>query len=145
MLCLILRKKKILNVNKNVDTNSLLPSASVGLLTKKQVITKEQIEVSAVTLDSFCKENHIIQIDILKMDIQGGELAALIGAEKLLSDKKIKLIYTESFFREQYLNQPLFYEIAKYLKTLDYHLQDIYNPFYGKGSIVWCDAIFLPD
>ena len=136
---------KIMYVNQNVDTNSLLPSVKMGLQSDNQVITKEEIEVQTITIDAFCEKQRITQIDILKMDIQGGELSALMGANKLLSGKKIKLIYTESFFKEQYLDQPLFYDIAKYLKNFDYHLQDIYNPYYGNGAIAWCDAMFLPE
>ena len=37
--------------------------------------------------------------DILKMDIQGAELLALSGAIKLLEEKKIGFIYTETYFR----------------------------------------------
>ena len=135
---------KTLYVNNNVDTNSLLQSIRSGLSSDKQVITRGEIKVTTVTIDSFCKEEHIIEIDILKMDIQGGELAALMGAKELLTSKKIKLIYTESFFKEQYRDQPLFYDIANYLRSFDYYLLDIYEPHYGNGAIAWCDAIFLP-
>jgi len=38
----------------------------------------------------------------------------------------------------------LFYDIATYLDSNGYSLQDIYSPFYGNGSLAWCDAIFLP-
>ena len=37
----------------------------------------------------------LADIDILKMDIQGGEFSALRGAENLLKEKRIKLIYLE--------------------------------------------------
>jgi hypothetical protein len=131
-------------VNTNVDTNSLLESIKMGLSSDKQVENKNQIEVDVWTIDDFCRDNNIEKIDILKLDIQGGELAALIGAEKLLKEKNIRLIYTEAFFRQQYADQPLLYDIAKYLERFGYHLQDIYSPIYGKGSITWCDAIFLP-
>jgi hypothetical protein len=79
------------------------------------------------------------------MDIQGAELLALKGAIKLLEEKKIGLIYTETYFRRQYNNQPLFHEISKFLADYGYYIQDIYSPIYGKGSIAWCDAIFLPE
>lgn len=131
-------------VNKNVDTNSLLQSQNIGLSSDAQVQNEGRIDVNLVTIDAFCAEHRIGSIDILKLDIQGGELAALKGAERLLREKKIKLIYSETYFRPQYVNQPLFYDIANYLRQFGYHLQDIYNPIYGKGSIAWCDVIFLP-
>jgi FkbM family methyltransferase len=136
--------KKSFFVNHNVDTNSLLEPKKIGLSSDKEVENENQIEVDVWTIDNFCDNNGIKKIDILKMDIQGGELAALKGAEKMLNKKNIKLIYTEAYFKQQYVDQPLLYDIAKYLEQFGYHLQDIYSPIYGKGSIAWCDVIFLP-
>lgn len=131
-------------VNKNPDTNSLLASTKMGLSSDELVAQIKEIEVNVNRIDDFCKEHGITQIDILKLDIQGGELAALKGAESMLSSKKIKLIYAETYFRQQYKEQPLFHDISKYLETVGYAIQDFYNPIYGKGSIAWCDVIFLP-
>jgi FkbM family methyltransferase len=136
--------KKTFFVNYNADTNSLLEPQKTGLSSDKQVENKNEIEVEVWTIDDFCYKNGIKKIDILKLDIQGGELAALKGAEKMLKEKSVKLIYTEAYFVQQYVDQPLLYDIANYLKQFDYHIQDIYSPIYGKGSLAWCDAIFLP-
>ena len=88
-------------------------------------------------------ENSIKSIDILKMDIQGGELAALKGAQQLLENRGIACIYTEAYFIEQYEAQPLFHDISKFLYSYDFTLQDIYTPIYGKGNMAWGDAIFV--
>ncbi len=131
-------------VNKNVDTNSLLKSAEIGLSSDSSVANESVIEVPCIKLDDFCFENNVAGIDILKMDIQGGEFGALRGAENLLKGKKIKLIYLETYYREQYVDQPLFHDISKLLHGYGYYLQDIYQPIYGKGSMAWSDVIFLP-
>jgi FkbM family methyltransferase len=131
-------------VNKNVDTNSLFKSAKIGLSSDSSVANESVIEVPCIKLDDFCVENNIAGIDILKMDIQGGEFNALRGAGNLLKGKKIKLIYCETYFREQYVDQPLFHDISKLLHGYGYYLQDIYHPIYGKGSLAWSDVIFLP-
>ncbi len=136
--------KSIFFVNHNVDTNSLLEPQKTGLSSDKQVVNKDRIEVDVISIDEFCEINLINNIDILKLDIQGGELAALHGAKKMLKAKNIKLIYTEAYFRKQYVDQPLFHDISTYLEQYGYFVQDIYNPIYGKGSIAWCDAVFLP-
>lgn len=138
-------EKRTFYINENVDTNSLLESQHTGMRSDAQVKNRSIIEVEAISLDEFCKDNKISKIDILKMDIQGGELDALRGAEQLLKDKKIRLIYTEIYFVAQYINQPLFQDIMLFLYQKGYQLQDIYNPIYGNGSIAWCDAIFLPN
>lgn len=130
--------------NHNPDTNSLLKSQKTGLNSDTQVANVGNIMVQATSIDLFCQKYEIKQIDILKIDIQGGELMALKGASEMLKNKAIKLIYTESYFKKQYVNQPLFHDISLYLEQFDYFLQDIYNPIYGDGSIVWCDAIFRP-
>jgi len=52
-------------------------------------------EIELTTLDSFCNEHTISIIDILKMDIEGHELAALMGASEKLKDSKINFIQFE--------------------------------------------------
>lgn len=131
-------------VNEGVDTNSLLESKQTGMRSDDLVKNREKIIVQTTSIDEFCKENNIDHIDILKMDIQGGELDALKGATTLLADKKISLIYAETNFIAQYVDQPLFQDLLGFLDKCGYQLQDIYNPYYGKGSLAWCDAIFLP-
>lgn len=136
--------KRIFFVNESVDTNSLLESQATGMRSDEQVKNKTRIEVETISLDEFCRLKSVKSIDILKMDIQGGELDALKGAASLLQEKKIGLIYTETNFIPQYVNQPLFQDLLIFLEKKGYQLQDIYNPYYGKGSLAWCDAIFLP-
>lgn len=135
--------KSIFYSNANEDTNSLLPSDVIGANSDRQVKNISSLYVDTVTLDAFCQNHHVSQIDILKMDIQGSELSALKGAQSLLINKKIKLIYTEAYFRKQYVGQPLFHDISTFLEPYGYYIQDIYNPIYGKGNLLWCDAIFV--
>ncbi len=130
-------------VNNNVDTNSLLKPRKTGLSSDAQVENNRLIRVPSTTLDKFASENSIKSIDILKMDIQGGELAALKGAQQLLENRGISCIYTEAYFIEQYEAQPLFHDISKFLYAYDFTLQDIYTPIYGKGNMAWSDAIFV--
>jgi FkbM family methyltransferase len=129
-------------VNKNVDTNSLLRPQETGLSSDNQVKNISTIKVDTISLDTFCNQNGIDRIDILKMDIQGGELNVLKGALRLLENRKVGIIYSEVFFVEQYENTPLFHDISKFLHGFGYTLQDIYNPMYGQGNIAWADVIF---
>ncbi len=54
---------------------------------------KEQIKL--ITLDYYCQSHGIDRIDFLKMDIEGNEYKALLGASGLLKEKKIGAIQIE--------------------------------------------------
>jgi FkbM family methyltransferase len=51
--------------------------------------------VRAVSLDEFCDERAIDHIDLLKLDIQGHEHAALAGAQRLIMAGRVGTIFTE--------------------------------------------------
>ena len=46
---------------------------------------RRAIDVSAITLDTYVRDNQIDEVHIIKMDIEGAELFALEGAKTLLS------------------------------------------------------------
>jgi FkbM family methyltransferase len=136
--------KVCLNINTHDGTHSIL---SIGKLQywAGLVTTKKSEDVSSTTLDNYCDLNNIAHIDILKMDIQGAELEALKGANKLLSKNKIKMIVAEVEFRELYKNQPLYEDVAIYLRAYGYSLFGLYDFQYISGTLSWADAIFLLD
>ena len=131
--------------NKIETTNSLLPSSGTDSKNDFFRDTVNTIEVPTMTLDEYCKANSIQRINILKMDTQGGELKALHGASKLISEKKIDLIYCEVSFMEMYEGSPLFQDIAAHLKENGYQLHNLYDlNLNERGELAWGDAIFLP-
>lgn len=131
-------------VNESPDTNSLLKPSSIGASSDKLCANKSVIQVETSTVDFYCQNSGISRIDILKLDVQGSELAVLRGAKELLEKKSIKLIFTECYFKEQYEQQPLIYDIAKYLKQFGYFLENIYDTYYNEDHLLWGDAIFVP-
>jgi FkbM family methyltransferase len=54
---------------------------------------KEEIELS--TIDSYCEKNGVERIHFLKLDIEGHELKALKGAERMINAGKIEYIQIE--------------------------------------------------
>lgn len=52
-------------------------------------------EIPMVTLDGFCEALQIERIDFLKIDTEGYELNVLRGAERLLKERRIKMIQFE--------------------------------------------------
>ena len=97
---------------------------------------QKRVTVKATRLDSFIAQQGITGIDVLWMDIQGGELMALEGLGGKLSD--VKLIHTEVEFLEIYKGQPLFDKLYKFLKTAGFILGGF--TAFGEYS---ADAVFI--
>lgn len=83
-------------LNSNSRTNSLLAVGTKPLGTYREdtgLKTVDRIKVPCRTLDSFCSENSIRYFDLLKIDVQGGELEVLKGSKMSLSNKNVGMIY----------------------------------------------------
>lgn len=94
---------------------------------------------------------------MLKIDIQGGELMAMRHAETMLQD--VLVIQTEVEFLPMYVDQPLFSDIDQFLRARGFVLHRFYpaisrviapmlldNDIYaGLSQLVWADAIFVRD
>jgi FkbM family methyltransferase len=132
-------------VNAIDATNSLLPVATEGRrYLPKRGATKATIQVEVTSIDEFIKEYRVGKIDILKMDIQGGEFMALNGAAKTLKEQQIPVIYTEIDYIPHYENQLLFSELWNFLNQFGYSLFDIYNIVKApNGQILRGDALFV--
>ena len=61
----------------------------------KKIEDFSEINVQTQTLDDFCLNAKINNIDVLKIDTEGNELNVLNGAKRLLSENRINIIYTE--------------------------------------------------
>lgn len=101
-----------------------------------ETYVQRQILVEATTLESVMIRNNIDRIDLLWMDIQGGELMALQG----LGDRihNVNVIHTEVEFFQIYERQPVFADIKKYLNKTGF----LFVAFttYGQYS---ADAVFV--
>lgn len=51
--------------------------------------------IQLTTLDDYCAQEQVADIDFLKLDVEGHELAALQGGQKMLHDGRIHLIQFE--------------------------------------------------
>lgn len=54
-----------------------------------------EVEFEMTTIDAFCKEYGIDQIDFLKIDTEGNELNVLTGAQKMLASRRIQTMQFE--------------------------------------------------
>lgn len=81
-------------------------------------------EVSAATVDDYCEDKKIGQIDLLKIDVEGAELQVMKGARRMLESKRVKCL-TFEFGQATFDmgNTPA--EIEIYLKNVGYKIRNI--------------------
>lgn len=118
--------KMMFNINENTGTSSFLePNAYHGThLAKKKGSVRE---IDTISLDAFVENEGIEVLDILKLDIEGFELEALKGAERLLKEQRVRAILLEVNLIESYVGQPLFHQIATHLIERNYHAFNTYG------------------
>ena len=89
------------------------------------------------------KEKGIGNIDILKLDLQGGEFDALEGAIQLFSSSNIKIVICEIMFNKCYNNKGKWTDIVNFLENYNLQLFNIYQTFHHYGKIIQADLIFI--
>ena len=134
-------------VNDEHFTNSLLPlhpAAADWMAAAPAEVPGTTLDVPAVTLDQFCAAAGLSEIDVLKMDIQGGEAMALAGAARLLGQRAVRVVYLEVLFAPLYEGQACFCDVTRILKQHGYRLFGLYNLVHGERGLGWGDALFRP-
>jgi FkbM family methyltransferase len=128
------------------DASSLLKPKKTNSAFDKYLIVESQVEVDVTSLDAEFLQNNSSEIGILKIDAQGAENRILRGAEGLLSQKRIKVIYCEVSFLQLYHGSELYHSIASYLASQGYRLHSLYNLVHNQeGRLAWGDALFVID
>jgi FkbM family methyltransferase len=127
-----------------VGNNSLRIKANSSLsLSKEQTV--ELFTLSK--LDSFIENAQLNfkQINILKIDTEGFEIAVLQGAEATLRAGKIRYIFSETTLRDQDKTHSNFSELKKFLETYNFHPVGFYDivPYWGGGNAIdYCNVLF---
>ena len=134
-------------LNKDSATNSLFPNSSslseyADSRDGVKPIGAERIEVRR--LDTFCDQNDISKINVLKLDCQGYEMEILRGSGCYLSPRHIDVIYTEVLFVHLYEGQAGFIEVFKMLNDSGFKFVGLYGANRNeRGFLKWCDAMFM--
>ncbi len=106
-----------------------------------RVRTLEKVET--IRIDEWAKRNGDTAIQLMKFDIQGGELKVLQGATRVLQSSTL-LVYTEIWFNGAYEGGAIYSEIDSFFREHGFVLYDIFKPKYNaNGLIMWGNAIFL--
>ena len=98
------------------------------------------------TLDSFCAEQNINSIDLLKTDTEGFDLEVLKGAEAMLRARQIQFILAEVTFHPKNSCHTSFFHLAEYLYGFEYSFFDIYDDdgvaSFSRPPLPSCNALF---
>ena len=135
------------NENAFHQTNSILPAnpRSKEYLGPAVIDCQRKIEVEMTTLDAFCRQESVAEIDLLKMDVQGFELFVLKGAREFLSARKIGCIVLEVSFISLYENQATLQDLTTLLANHQYDLMGFYDFAHSaQNRLMWCEMMFAP-
>jgi FkbM family methyltransferase len=73
-------------------SNSMVEDSQYAIRTKHSAT---RATVDCETLDGFCQAHGVAQIDVLKVDAEGHDLAVLQGTERLLAGGRVKFVFLE--------------------------------------------------
>ena len=130
------------NIKKNTDWIKI---RSKQFKTNQDDFIKKIVKVKCDTLDNYCHNNKIEQIDLLKIDTQGFEDKVLSGASNLIQNKKIKFIELEIMLDEVYEKTMSFHDIETKLQN-KYRLYGIdYQGFknLSEGYMFAVDVLYV--
>lgn len=135
----------VFNINASRPTNSLLPAAEAlqadlqGFCT-----TVEQLEVAVTSIDDYCAGLGLERVDIIKLDLQGYDYQALLGAKSTIRGARVVLV--EVMFTEIYQGCHLFPDILRLMSEYGFKLHTLCGIHYGShDELLWADAIFVKD
>lgn len=136
------QKSLTISLNDNSEKNSLIQDLNN---VDKEKRTSELIEIQ--TLDSFCAEKKIEQIDLLKTDTEGFDFEVLKGSENLLNQKKIMFILSEVGFIKSDIRHTFFPSVYEYLYTKGFRFYALYDlsywfPYRYEG-LIYANALFI--
>jgi FkbM family methyltransferase len=101
------------SIDKNIGASSLLFHRD-----NKTSFFQRKIQVEAIRLDTFMKDENILKIDLLCLDLQGAEHFAIEGLGKRIKD--VHYIISEVSFSSFYHGDQSFKKIIDILKQKDF-------------------------
>ena len=129
--------KKTFYITNREDSSSFLKPNSK--ICKDYEIVREQT-FNIKTLDSVMKNYNLKKKVLLKLDVQGYELAVLKGSLNTL--KKVDYIILEISFKKIYKNQVSKNNLINFLKKNNFYTKDITNITKLKNDLFQADYLF---
>lgn len=103
---------------------------------------RNRMEVQIDTLDNIC-QRHRLTPDLVKLDLQGGELDALKGARQILQNTEV--IISEFGCLQAYIDRTTPFDLMRVMYDHDYCLYDIIDLIYRPydNALTGGDFIFV--
>ena len=114
-----------IHVSARTDSSSLLPITELQEKIFPGTAESHSEIVKVAPLTKFLSASQITRPALLKIDVQGFELAVLEGCEPLLP--LLDYIYVECSFVELYGGQALANDVTRYLMDKGFRLAGVYN------------------
>src|SRR6266853_3671287 len=106
-----------------------------GHLTDHPDVTfPREIAVQTTTLDAWANASHVSHVDLLWLDMQGHELAAIKAAPGIL--QTVRAICTEVYLKESYTGVLLYAEAREYLQYRRFRVQREELPWPDAGNVL---------
>jgi FkbM family methyltransferase len=111
--------KAVLDINKNTklclveSTCHFIVSPEIEHSVIQDQLDEKTVTIKTISIDEFVKEENLKRVDFVKMDIEGSEEKALLGAKETLEKFKPKLAITI------YHNFNDFYKLPLLIKRLN--------------------------
>jgi FkbM family methyltransferase len=104
------------------------------------------VSVAGLRLDDLAADEGVDHVDVLKLDVEGAELLALAGAERLLATQSVDALEIEVRVLADYEGQPLLADVVAHLADRGYRLFGIHDLAEApSGQLLWANAVFLSD
>lgn len=133
-------EEKALTVWDDMAGSSFLPPENDDLK-----ISGKQRVINMISIDSIIEDKLFDVPEIVKLDVQGYELEALKGAEKIFGKTEVFILEVSLFAFSDVPGIPLFADVIKFMNDRDYVVYDF--PGFSRrpldGALAQCDVCFV--
>ena len=124
-------------------TSRYRPNDRSQALFGRRVAVEREVRVPMTTLDSWAARERPGDVQLLKLDIQSGELAALRGASGLLRTQ-VLAVYTEISFSPMYEGGAVWADVDAQLRGCGFILHNLYKPAADhRDTLIQANAIYV--